>query len=151
MSIASAKLKQKAVLVLSGQLREERRTAVLQESGRQEWPLLYPTQMRVAVNAKPDTETNFGLYLPVRIEFWSDPVAESSGTTTGVTKSKRRLITLIELYSIRPITEPSAERFRFENVNVDFTNETDRYLKIHRAQLTQRLQTAEAAVELGMV
>lgn len=140
LSVASAKLKQQPVYVLSGQLRDDRRAAVLQKSGRQDWPLLYPTQMRIAVNAKRDPETNFGLYLPVRIEFWSDPVAASSGTTIGASKSQRRLITLIELYSIRPISEPSAERFRFENVNVDFTNETDRYIKIHSAQLTQSLQ-----------
>ncbi|MDE0862706.1 MAG: hypothetical protein OSA98_02895 [Rubripirellula sp.] len=141
LSVASANLKQQAVFVISGQLREERRKAVLQKSGRRDWPLLYPTQMRVAIKAKPDLETNFGLYLPVRIEFWSDPVADSGVRTTDITTNQRRLITLVEIYSIRPITEPSAERFRFENVNVDFTNETNRYIEIHGAQLTQRLQT----------
>jgi hypothetical protein len=138
LSVTTANLKEKPVFVISGQLREEKRKTVLKKANRSDWPMLYPTQMRVAVNAEPNTETNFGLYLPVRIEFWSDPISNGSDRATGVRQSKRRLITLVELYSIRPITTPSAERFRFDNVNVDFTNETDRYIELHDAQLTQR-------------
>ncbi|MDB4394139.1 hypothetical protein N9018_01545 [Rhodopirellula sp.] len=138
LSVTTASLKQKPVFVITGQLRDEKRKAVLEKAKRTDWPMLYPTQLRVAVNAEPNAETNFGLYLPVRIEFWSDPVADSSDQVAGIRESKRRLITLVELYSIRPITTPSAERFRFDNVNVDFTNETDRYIEIHDAKLTQR-------------
>lgn len=147
LSVKTASLKQKPVFVISGELRDETRNAVLSKAKRTDWPMLYPTQMRVAVNAEHNPETNFGLYLPVRIEFWSDPVSSDGGDQasgvqeSGGQESKRRLITLVELYSIRPITQPSAERFRFDNVNVDFTNETDRYLEILNAQVTQRPKT----------
>ena len=142
LSVTTAKLKEKPVFVITGQLREQKRKAVLSKAKRSDWPMLYPTQMRVAVNAEPDTDTNFGIYLPVRIEFWSDPITNSEDQVTGVRERKRRLITLVELYSIRPITTPSPERFRFDNVNVDFTNETERYIQLHDAQLTQRPTTS---------
>lgn len=138
LSLTTAKLKQKPVFVINGQLREPKREAVLRKAQRSDWPMLYPTQVRVAVNAEPNTDTNFGIYLPVRIEFWSDPISSSGDQVTSVQESKRRLITLVELYSIRPITTPSPARFRFDNVNVDFTNETERYIKLHQTQLTQR-------------
>ncbi len=138
LSVTTAKLKEKPVFVITGQLREQKRKAVLSEAKRSDWPMLYPTQMRVAVNAEADTDTNFGIYLPVRIEFWSDPITSIEDQDIGGRASKRRLITLVELYSIRPITTPSPERFRFDNVNVDFTNETERYIQLHGTQLTQR-------------
>ena len=141
LSVKTASLKQKPVFVISGELRDEKRNAVLSKAKRADWPMLYPTQMRVAVNAEHNPETNFGLYLPVRIEFWSDPITDSGDQASGVQESKRRLITLVELYSIRPITKPSTERFRFDNVNVDFTNETDRYLEILDTQLTRHPKT----------
>lgn len=137
LSIKTATLKEKPVFVISGELSQEARNTILSKARRTDWPPLYPTQMRIAVNAEADEETNFGRYLPVRIEFWSDPLTENGDQTQAVQETKRRLITLVELYSIRPITTPSAERFRFDNVNVDFTNETDRYLEIHDAQMTQ--------------
>ncbi|HBV64960.1 MAG TPA: hypothetical protein DEF45_18280 [Rhodopirellula sp.] len=142
LSVTSAKLKEKPVFVITGQLREQKRQAVLSKAKRSDWPMLYPTQMRIAVNAEPDSDTNFGIYLPVRIEFWSDPITNNADQVTGIRESKRRLITLVELYSIRPITTPSPERFRFENVNVDFTNETERYIQLHDAQLTQSPTTS---------
>ena len=142
LSVTAAKLKEKPVFVITGQLREQKRKAVLKEAKRSDWPMLYPTQMRVAVNAEPDSDTNFGVYLPVRIEFWSDPITNDGDQVTGIRESKRRLITLVELYSIRPITTPSPERFRFENVNVDFTNETERYIQLHDTQLTQSPTTS---------
>ena len=142
LSVTTAKLKEKPVFVISGQLPEEKRTAVLSQAKRSDWPMLYPSQVRVAVNAEPNKDTNFGIYLPVRIEFWSDPITNSGDQATGVQESKRRLITLVELYSIRPITTPSPERFRFDNVNVDFTNETERYIQLHDAQLAQRPTTS---------
>ncbi len=142
LSVTTAKLKEKPVFVITGQLLEQKRKAVLSQAKRSDWPMLYPTQMRVAVNAERNSDTNFGIYLPVRIEFWSDPITDNGDQVTGVRESKRRLITLVELYSIRPITRPSPERFRFDNVNVDFTNETKRYIQLHDAQLTQSPTTS---------
>lgn len=53
---------------------------------------------------------------------------------------KGRLISLIELYSIRPISSPPIGRFRFENqdMSVNFTNDTDRYLTRYGIQITER-------------
>ena len=44
-----------------------------------------------------------------------------------------RLITLIELYSIGAITPPPTERFRFDNqdAEVNFVNETERYIELY--------------------
>ena len=51
--------------------------------------------------------------------------------TNGEANSRRRLITLIEMYSLRQIEPPPAERFRFDNqdAEVNFVNETDRYVE----------------------
>ncbi|MEO9593395.1 MAG: hypothetical protein ABJF25_10970 [Rhodopirellula bahusiensis] len=50
------------------------------------------------------------------------------------------LISLIELYSLRPISPPPIGRFRFENqdLDVEFTNETDRYLSRYGIAITER-------------
>ncbi len=132
-----AKLHSRPVWVITGTLRKDVRTRVLAESGRQQWPLLLPTKVCVAVAATADPETNFGQLLPVRIEYWSDPVA-SAGSADDQPKPKGRLLTLIELYSIQPIAPPPIERFRFENLDaeVNFTNETERYIKRYGVQIT---------------
>ena len=49
-----------------------------------------------------------------------------------------RLITLIELYSIRPITPPSVERFRFENHDAEF-NFIERNRSLHSSMYGVRL------------
>ena len=83
--------------------------------------------------------------LPVRFEFWSDPVDEADADAAPVSASNHRdaggrLITLIELYSMQPTAPPPAERFRFENqdAEVNFINETDRYIQMHGVHLTER-------------
>jgi hypothetical protein len=50
------------------------------------------------------------------------------------------LISLIELYSLRPISPPPIGRFRFDNqdLDVEFTNETDRYLSRYGIAITER-------------
>ncbi len=133
LSVDSARLKGVAMWVITGELRQSRREQVLADSKRREWPLLHPTLVRVAVRKKPDPETGFGQLLPVHIEFRSDAVG--SDEATG--KSLRPLITLIELYSIRPISPPPAERFRFENHDAEvIINETDRYIQLYGVSLT---------------
>ena len=51
-----------------------------------------------------------------------------------------RLIALIELYSVRPIHKLDERRFRFENqeAEVNFLNETDRYIELYGVRLTER-------------
>ena len=138
--VVGAHLKSDPVWVITGTLRQDRRQEILSDSQRDQWPMLYPTRVRIAVKSKPDLETGFGAFLPVRIEFWSDPIAATTDSASAAEKREGRLITLIELYSIRPISPPPAERFRFENqdAEVNFTNETDRYIRLYGVRLTER-------------
>jgi hypothetical protein len=137
--VVGASLKNDPVWVITGQLREDRRKQIMEVSERDQWPASYPTQVRVAVRAKPDPETLFGAWLPARIEFWSDPIPSTTGSDT-VEQSEGRMISLVELYSVRPITPPPEQRFRFENHDdeVNFTNETDRYFELYGVPLTER-------------
>lgn len=66
----------------------------------------------------------------------ADPVRpENIPPQTG-----KRLVSLIELYSIRRIQSPPIGRFRFDNqdMEVNFTNETDRYLNRYGIRITER-------------
>lgn len=119
--------------VITAELRQDRREEILAESKRSEWPPLHPTLVLLAVRQQPDPENGFGQLLPVHIEFRSDPVVSGDGSGQTV----RRLITLIELYSIRPIAPPPVERFRFENHDAEsIINETDRYIQLYGVRLT---------------
>ncbi len=64
----------------------------------------------------------------------TEPTSQAENEAGG------RLITLIELYSIQPIMPPKPERFRFENqdAEVNFVNETDRYIELYGVHLTER-------------
>jgi hypothetical protein len=138
--VDAAQLKDESVWVISGTLRDDRRQEVLTKSGRQQWPALYPSRVRVALKSEPDPQTGFGALLPIRMEFWSDRMAAGDPATGGQAAEQGRLITLIELYSIRPIAPPPPQRFRFENqdAEVNFTNETDKYIELYGVQLTER-------------
>ena len=102
--------------------------------------MLYPTRVHIAVRSKPDRDTRFGELLPIRFEFWSDPVTSGTPTGSSEREAEGRLIALIELYAMEPITPPPAERFRFENheAEVNFINETDRYIQFFGVHLTER-------------
>lgn len=144
LAVVGAKLENEPVWVLTGRLREERRSEVLADSGREDWPMLYPTRVHIAIRTKADPATGFGELLPVRFEFWSDPLSDESSPASSASSSAKgqegRLITLIELYSIQPISPPPLDRFRFENrdAEVNFVNETDRYLQFFGVHLTER-------------
>lgn len=129
-------LKEQRVFLITGTLRSDVRAKTLADSGRERWPVLCPTKVRIAVAATSDPVTGFGALLPVRIEFWSDPIATPS--SDGPVRPEGRLITLIELYSIRPISAPPIERFRFDNndAEVNFVNETERYIQQFGVQLS---------------
>lgn len=138
--VDSATLKGEPFWVITGDLRRQVRDQIMAESKRQDWPELHPTRVRVAVRAKPEADTGFGQGLPVRMEFWSDPLATPATGGPSDQNSKRRMITLIELYSLRPISPPPHERFRFDNqdAEVNFINETDRYIQMYGIRLTDR-------------
>ncbi|TWU54546.1 hypothetical protein Poly51_32650 [Rubripirellula tenax] len=141
LSAASYKLEGTSVWVISGTLRQSRRDEVMMQANVDKWPELYPTGVRIAVAATNDPETGFGQWLPIHIEFRSDPVTVvNASQPSKTTTNNGRLITLIELYSLRPIQPPPLERFRYDNQDAEviFVNETDRYLEMFGVQLTQR-------------
>ncbi|EMI17028.1 putative secreted protein [Rhodopirellula maiorica SM1] len=140
LQIASGKLQGQPVWVVTATLPESVQDKVMQSSGREEWPTLYPVKVCVVISKVGNKESGFGKFLPLRIEHWSRVMDEPSGPETDEIPQAERLISLVELYSIRQIAPPPIERFRFENrdAEVNFTNETDRYLKqfgVHVAEL----------------
>ncbi|MDG2220105.1 MAG: hypothetical protein P8L85_01915 [Rubripirellula sp.] len=141
LQVEGAHLKGQPVWVITGRLNQQRRDQVMAEAGLEQWPMLFPTRVRVAVQSEPESGTQFGAFLPVRIEFWSDPLRKVEAAAAESKLSEEgRLITLIEIYSLRPISAPPVERFRFENqdAEVNFTNDTDRYIQQFGVQLTER-------------
>lgn len=182
LTLQSGQLEGRDVWIVKGTLRDDVRAQRLQEFGTTTWPELCPTQVVVLIARSNDPESEFGKGLPLRIEYWGDPVrqrtadqqdapqtsendAKSSdeidasgavdadasetsvvdGSTAQPRTSNERmlncpLISLIELYSLRPISPPPIGRFRFENqdLDVDFSNETDRYLSRYGIAITER-------------
>ncbi len=130
------KIKSAPLLGISGTLSERTRKRILLDTGVSELPELFPTRILVAIATEPLPNTDFGEGLPVRIEYWSDPVFQAGDE--GQTQPEGRLISLLELYSARPIDAPPVERFRFETQDNSITivNETDRYLRRYGVRLT---------------
>ena len=123
--------------IVTGVITKDARNRILADSGRSHWPKLCPSKVVVAIGAADLPDSEIGMWLPWRFEFWSDPDVEldsESGST-----SPRHLLTLIELFSIMPLdSKPPIERFRFNNQNpdVNFINDTDRYIKRYGVELT---------------
>lgn len=130
LKLGTSSLAGRPLLVIIGTLKQSRRDEITASVGAA-WPTLFPTRVNVAIAASDDPETGFGKGLPVRIEHLSDPVvvATSENAETGAQIKKRQMISLLELYSIRPVKPPPIEQVRFENqdIEVDFVNETSRY------------------------
>ena len=155
LTLASGRLEQREVWIVRGKLRADIREQRLTDFGTETWPELCPTEVVVAIAKSASVENGFGRGLPLRIEFWSDPahatttLADSDDdldvTTTAETEDTAvavpaHLISVIELYSIRPISSPPIGRFRFENqdMEVNFTNDTSRYLSRYGIHITER-------------
>ncbi|WP_372721351.1 hypothetical protein [Novipirellula sp.] len=131
LQIASGRLQGQPVWVVTATLPESKQDKVMQTSGREEWPTLYPVKVSVVISKVGNKESGFGKFMPLRIEHWSRAMDEPTDSEAEEISQAERLISLVELYSIRQIAPPPIERFRFENrdAEVNFTNETDRYLK----------------------
>lgn len=160
LELASGSLESREVWIVTGTLNDQARQRwgleVATESASRQRPGLLPTRVIVAIAKADQPETDFGQGLPIRIEYWSDPIApeptagtrrstssnKTDANASGKTDvaSKSRLISLFEVYSLRPITAPPIERFRFDNLDaeVNFINETDRYLARYGIRLTER-------------
>jgi len=148
-------VERKPVWFLHGQLREAARSRIVATTGRDMLPELCPVEVRVAIAATADA-TGFGAGIPLQIEFYSAPPANmkpasslpistvsnhgeqaadsdgqsaaSSNSSTGMPAG--RIISLLEVYSLRRIEASPEERFRFlsDDRQVTFTNDTQRYL-----------------------
>ncbi len=139
LQVSGGKLDGEAVWILAGSLRDAARDQIQRDSGRQQWPELCPTRVRVAIAATADEQTGFGAGIPIRLEFWSDPEpADAPGSSSPAEDQSPggRLISLLELYSIQPIDRPSPARFKFinEEYAVHFVDETERYLERRAAE-----------------
>ncbi len=158
LTLASGRLEQREVWIVRGKLRADVRAQQLTEFKTETWPELCPSEVVVAIAKSAAVETDFGKGLPLRIEFWADPVvthpassdasgssesrsdSEPDATTAALSADPAHLISVIELYSIRPISPPPIGRFRFENqdMEVNFTNDTGRYLSRYGIHITER-------------
>jgi len=152
LALSSGSLESTEVWILTGTLTEQARErwglASDSVTKTSKWPELVPTRVIVAIAKQDYPDIGFGQGLPVRIEYWSDPIAIADVASRGDDEkpkparehAKSRLISLLELYSLRPITPPPIERFRFDNLDaeVNFVNETDRYLARYGIRLTER-------------
>lgn len=156
LTLAAGQLEQRDVWIVRGKLRADVRAERLAEYGTETWPELCPTEVVVAIAKSSSVETGFGRGLPLRIEFWSDPAvtpvalphspdesdpaSPSERSTATASAGPAHLISVIELYSIRPISSPPIGRFRFENqdMEVNFTNDTSRYLSRYGIHITER-------------
>lgn len=153
--LVNGQLEGRNVWIVRGALRNDVRAQRLQNSSDNKWPELSPTQFVIAIAKANNPETQFGQGLPLRIEFWTDPMHITKETNRkpkqeptpsiadvneAPTQTNSRLISLIELYSIRQIAPPPIQRFRFDNqdMEVNFSNQTDRYLTKYGIHITER-------------
>lgn len=137
LQLATAQLAGSAVAVVTATLDTQGRVALCQSSGTDQLSPLQPTQIRVVIAGQDDIKTGFGRGLPIRLEFWSDPILLTTQDDAG--GKKRRLVSLLELHSLRQIEPPDATEFRYENrdAEIEFVNETDRYLIKYGIRLTE--------------
>jgi hypothetical protein len=131
LKLGTSSLDGQPLSVIIGSLKPSRREAVKALQGGADLPNLYPTRVNVAIAQVDDPESGFGKGLPIRIEHLSDPIALSDDPNKELESQikRRRMISLLEFYSVRPVAPPPIQRFRFENqdTEVDFVNETSRY------------------------
>ncbi len=140
--VGKGTIDKKPVWIVRGVLSEPAWTRV-QDAGEQ--LALCPYEVQLAIAAAGDA-IGFGVGLPVQIEFYSKPAAESSapaaspaGDADPVTETPRtgtsdaprgRLISLLEIYALRRIQPSPEERFRYkgDEPDVTFSNDTRIYL-----------------------
>ncbi len=157
--VTRGKIDDEPVLILRGTVNEKAKRRILKSDAARDWPDLHPYEVRVAIAAVGD-ETGFGVGLPLRIEFWSEPSREPPGPvevpatqvssseppaakTVGANeKPTGRLISLLEIYSIRKIRPSPEQRFRFEREerDVTFSNDTSLYLERLEKSLGVRIE-----------
>ncbi len=143
--LSKARIEKQPVWILRGTLKEAARARIQKAAGGEQLAALCPIEVRVAISATADAN-GFGAGLPVLIEFWSAPPVKPTSSvpvsatpvsaaipaeTAATAPPAGRLISSLELYSMRRIQPSPEERFRFtsEDREVNFTNDTHRYLE----------------------
>lgn len=124
----TGELEGEPVWMLKGDIRPETEAAILKAAEREDWPPLCPRSVAIAIAAE-NNESGFGQGLPIRFEFWSD--------TEG---KDRRLISYLRIYDLRAIPPAPETHFRFETGggDVNYVNDTQRYLDHFGIQVTER-------------
>lgn len=150
--VGKGTVERQPVWILRGTLRQEARDRIKATPGGDQLASLCPSEVRIAIAATADAN-GFGAGLPIRIEYWSTPAhdlttepeatlvsAESANTAQDsndtdiapkpINAPTGRLISLLEVYSMRKIEPSPVERFLFvvDDREGTFVNETYRYL-----------------------
>ena len=125
-----AELEGRPVWMLRGTIRPTTEEAILRAAGREDWPPLCPRWIAIAI-AADDDEEGFGAGLPVRFEYWSDEAVAT-----------RRLISYLKIYDLQKIQPAPETHFRFETgeSDVNYVNDTQRYLDHFGIQVTDKQQ-----------
>ncbi|MEM6691581.1 MAG: hypothetical protein AAF664_19285 [Planctomycetota bacterium] len=156
--VNSAKLDDQRVWWVRGTLNADVAEAVRGKSGTNSIPPDYPAEISVAIATQDESTDHLGRWLPVRWEYRGpeieqerdadDPASlgSSSEPGDGVPHPGHRavkvrpgpLLSLMEMYSIRPIESPPADRFRFvgDPSSLETANETERYVEFFGVKLT---------------
>jgi len=150
---------QKAVWILRGVITDKAKARMSNPESGAVWSELCPYEVRMAI-AAVGNESGFGVGLPSRVEFWGEPphtappdhgatqlagnsqspetpqapaidVPSEVSAATLSDKPRGKLISLLEIYSVRRIEPSPEERFRFEREDrdVNFFNDTRHYLE----------------------
>lgn len=150
---------QKAVWILRGVITDKAKARMSNPESGAVWSELCPHEVRMAI-AAVGNDSGFGVGLPSRIEFWGEPpqaappdhgatqvagnsqppetpqapaieVPSEASAATLSDKPRGKLISLLEIYSVRRIEPSPEERFRFEREDrdVNFFNDTRHYLE----------------------
>ncbi|QEG39001.1 hypothetical protein [Roseimaritima ulvae] len=135
-----AELEGHPVWMLKGSLRPAVKTDILRRAEREEWPPLCPNAIAIAI-AADNNDNGFGKGLPVRFEYWLETEAEAEQAQQAPTEM-RRLISYLKIYDLQKIQPAPETHFRLETgeSDVNYTNDTQRYLDHFGIQVTEKQQ-----------
>lgn len=158
LALHSAKLDDHRVWWVRGTLKASEAEIVKRRANQSSLPKDYPAEISVAIATQDESSDHLGRWLPVRWEYRGPANPNSkesvslstpggSGEPANQTEAPGQqavnvrpgpLLSLIEMYSIRPIESPPADRFRFvgDPSSLETVNETERYVDFFGVKLT---------------
>ncbi len=122
-----AELEGQAVWMLRGPRRDAAQSGSTETTKKNSLPNSSPKAVAIAI-AAANAPNGFGKGLPVRFEFWSNEDT-----------NERRLISYLKIYDAQKIQAAPEANFRFETseADINYTNDTQRYLQFFGAQISQ--------------